>query len=166
MATCTYNPSFKHVPKSELRPGMIVVCGDEEHDATGCWKNKNHAVAPFKILGVNSDGQIQRLDLNGDEAISAPRGCDCNDKNHLYLFKEVTITPAKTPMSSLIQSVRELFLSEPEKSLQHFGITNADNELTADGKEIFIQWLFKQNLTQFNTDIVEKLKNKEAEEKK
>lgn len=69
-------------------------------------------------------------------------------------------------MSSLTQKVAQLFLSEPEKSFQKVGIIDASNQLTSDGKEVFLNWLLKTNKDAFNTEVVQPLVAAEAAEKK
>jgi hypothetical protein len=80
--TSTYNPKFKHVPRSELKVGETYVCGDEEHEASICWRYKDEVV-PLKITARNY--LYSRVTLEGlvpDNDI-----CGCEDLDHLYLYE-------------------------------------------------------------------------------
>jgi len=168
MATCTYNPSYKHIPKNELKVGMTVVCGDETYYPSGCWaklKNGKLEIAPLKILKI--DGGI----IYNEKTF-----CHCFDIDHLYLVPEKEnqtkenqtnlITNIKNNMPNLMEKVKSLYISEPNKSLQKFGFTTQSNELTSEGREVFINWLFEKNKKDFCDDVLEKLKVQENSENK
>jgi hypothetical protein len=71
----------------------------------------------------------------------------------------------KTTMSSLLSKIRGAFEQEPEKSLKHFGFMNESGDLTADGKEVLLNLLFKANPEIFN-EAITKLKEEEEAAKK
>ena len=59
------------------------------------------------------------------------------------------------------------FLGEPEKSFRKLGITNGDNLLTAEGKELYDNWKFQKDKEAFKTEVVDGLlKEVEAEKTK
>jgi hypothetical protein len=66
-------------------------------------------------------------------------------------------------MTNLIEKAKLLVMSEPQKSFRKSGITDGDDQLTQEGKELFINWLFKKNQDEFNKEIVQPLL---AEDKK
>lgn len=160
MATCTYNPSYKHIPRNELKVGMTVVCGDENHYPSGCW-TRDGKIIPLKII-----------EITGGQITNENTGCYCIDLDHLYLVPENEenqtkenqtnlITNIKNNMPNLMEKVKALFISEPEKSLQRFGFTDKNNDLTAEGTQVFVNWLFAQNEKAFCDDVLEKLKAQE-----
>ncbi len=60
----------------------------------------------------------------------------------------------KTIMS--IKSVwKNITRKEPERSFVKAGITNDNDELTTDGKDLFIGWLLEKNKDLFNTEVVQ-----------
>lgn len=66
--------------------------------------------------------------------------------------------------------IKQRFLNslkrEPERSLMKSGITNQDDMLTSDGKEIFLAWLLQKNGLEFKKEVVdEMLKEIKKEEK-
>jgi len=77
--TSTYNPKFKHVPRSELKVGEIYVCGDEEHEASPCWR-LNGKVSPLKVTRIDSSRCYVGV-------LNKKKYCDCDDLDHLYLYE-------------------------------------------------------------------------------
>jgi len=67
-------------------------------------------------------------------------------------------------MTNLKSKIKNLFRSEPEKSFIKTGIMNESEELTQDGKDIFLSWLFEQNKEEFNEEIVKKLLESEKKD--
>jgi hypothetical protein len=85
--TSTYNPKFKHVPRSELKVGETYVCGDEEHKANRCWR-RNGVVVPMKLVSREGLRHVVRTQLEGffpDYGVY--HSCACNDLDHLYLYE-------------------------------------------------------------------------------
>lgn len=66
---------------------------------------------------------------------------------------------------SLKQKIASLFLTEPNKSRQATGITDSSNQLTEEGKDIFLNFLLSKN-TEFDTEIVIPLAKAIEDEKK
>lgn len=91
----------KHIPQSELKEGMVVICGDEARTASSCWRapdpklpNKGIVLAPFVLVACEGNKGIEGLkripvgmtgiyDLN----------CNCDDRDHLYEAIEITVPP-------------------------------------------------------------------------
>lgn len=69
-------------------------------------------------------------------------------------------------MGSLVAKIRDLLLQEPDKSERKFGIKDSDNNLTPDGKDLYIAWRYEKDREDFNKDFVKKLKDAEAKERK
>lgn len=76
----------------------------------------------------------------------------CYQECSVRLFKEDKLTNNKTIMSNLIEKARLLVKGEPEKSLIKKGITNIDDTLTVDGKQLFEDFLYRSNKTVFVAD--------------
>lgn len=81
-------------------------------------------------------------------------------------YKLIGSTSCKKEMN-LLQKLSQSLMAEPEKSFRKLDITNGDNMLTCEGKDVFINWLFQKNKAAFNTEVVvdmiaelEKEKNK------
>ena len=58
----------------------------------------------------------------------------------------------KSFVSNLIEKARMLIKVEPDKSLVNKGITDINDVLTEDGKELFYDFLYRQNKSAFVTD--------------
>ena len=61
--------------------------------------------------------------------------------------------PNKTLMSTLIEKAKSLVRGEPEKSLVAKGITDANDSLTAEGTELFLDYLYRKEKTNFVADV-------------
>lgn len=79
--------------------------------------------------------------------------------------EEKLLTNDNKPMN-LLQRIKNLALSEPQKSFKKYGITNEFGDLTSDGKEAFINWLFEQHQHEFKADVVNKLITEDEKENK
>lgn len=66
------------------------------------------------------------------------------------------INDNKTNMS-LLETFKLAFKAEPQKSFTKAGITNSDDTLTSEGKDIFLAWSLKTNGAQFKTEVVDVL---------
>ncbi len=97
-------------------------------------------------LTVTGTGGDILLDKNGKISVG----------NSLSMLKLLEDSQTNT-MSNLKSKIKNLFRSEPEKSFIKAGIMDETMELTADGKDVFLGWLFGQNKDDFNTEVVQKL---------
>lgn len=89
----------------------------------------------------------------------------------LLPYKKETILISSNKQISLknkIMDLKEKFLlsitKEPQKTFRKTGITNGDDLLTDDGKEIFINWLFQKNKDEFKKEVVDDLLKEKEEE--
>lgn len=82
---------MKHIPRDELKVGMVVVCGDEGHKPSSCWSSDLGSVrgvgVPAKITGITGR-YVDHKTLDGKFVA----GCDCSDLDHLYLYEEEPMT--------------------------------------------------------------------------
>jgi len=60
---------------------MTVICGDDEHKGSGCWRIDGNQV-PQTITSIDGGGGVKFISLNGDKKGS----CSCSDIDHLYLY--------------------------------------------------------------------------------
>jgi len=66
-----------HIKLADLKVGMTVICGDDEHKGSGCWRIDGNQV-PQTITGIDPVDFI---------SVGGKRGsCTCSDLNHLYLY--------------------------------------------------------------------------------
>ena len=56
---------------------------------------------------------------------------------------------------SLKEKFALVLTSEPFKSFRKKGITNGDNILTSDGRDIFLSYLLEKNKDAFKTEVVD-----------
>ena len=163
MPTCTYDKNLKHVPRDQIKDGMVLVCGDESHRPTTCWTKKSSAI-PFRVT-INPNGTLHRVSLDDekpDSNSSINDGCDCDDKHHLYLVKNIK-NVTKNPMKNITENFVLLLTKEPQKSFRKAGITDGDDLLTEEGTQVFLSWLLHSKYAEdFKTDVVNTL----LEEKK
>lgn len=82
-----------------------------------------------------------------DETIDRFWGTDNSDKELLTNKKTMSIT----------QKFRNLFRTEPFKTLNKVGLTNSENQLTDEGEIIFLNWLLVKHAEEFKTEVGEKL---------
>lgn len=77
-------------------------------------------------------------------------------KSYAYLTPTyIKLIKSNKKSMNFIQKLKEATLKEPEKSFRKCGITGSDGELTSDGKDVFLQWLFDQNKETFNKEVVQ-----------
>lgn len=73
----------------------------------------------------------------------------------------------KNPIMSLVSLYKNLRLSEPQKSFQKAGVTDANGQLTEEGLALFVNYMLDQNGEGFNKDVVQPiLEAQKSEEKK
>lgn len=60
-------------------------------------------------------------------------------------------------MSNLTSMFKNLVRSEPEKTFVKCGIMNESLDLTAEGKELFTNFLFEKNKSEFKTEVADKI---------
>ncbi len=79
--------------------------------------------------------------------------------------KDGTLISTKN-MTSLIEKAKLAYKKEPEKSFIKAGIKNMSGDLTPDGEKVFMQFLFKQNETEFKKEVVDPILEEMKEESK
>lgn len=61
----------------------------------------------------------------------------------------------KNKIMSLIEKVKLALKGEPEKSFNKAGITDSNDMLTSEGKDVLLNWLLMKHGTEFKTDVVD-----------
>jgi len=76
-----------HIKRSDLRVGMMVICGDDEHKGSPCWRIDGNQV-PQTITSFDGVAGVKFISPNGGQ-----KGfCNCSDLNHLYLAEKTLET--------------------------------------------------------------------------
>lgn len=79
---------------------------------------------------------------------------------------EMVSNSKKDKDMDIIQQFRLSMKGEPEKSFIKAGIMDINENLTNDGKQLFIEWLLKENGDQFKKEVVDPiLADMEADKK-
>ncbi len=113
-----------------------------------------------RINGSNNNvnegetGIVDRIDMSSTRIINDKDGKKSEHNNENL----VLVTKAKKlkKTMSLKTIVSGLFIKEPEKSRQKAGITDSSNELTEEGKDIYLNYLLSKD-KDFDTEIVAKV---------
>lgn len=91
------------------------------------------------------------------------------DSCHGHKVTIHTILPYKSNSSenmSIKESFKQLFLKEPQKTFRKLGITDGDNELTAEGSQIFLQYLLGKYEDDFKITVCDPLVAEQKEDEK
>jgi hypothetical protein len=73
----------------------------------------------------------------------------------LFFGDKITTTTTKTSLMEITRdTIAMFFKGEPEKTLIETGLTDRDGTLTAEGRLIFLNWLFNQNKDKFFAEVV------------
>lgn len=86
-------------------------------------------------------------------------------KTNKWDITENFIKGKTSKMNSITSKIRNVFRTEPNKSLHKAGIINDCNELTSEGRDAFIEWLFEQNKTKFTEEVIKPILEEEKENK-
>lgn len=162
----------KHIPFENLKVGMIVICGDEQHSASSCWTRIREPVA-CRIDKVDYTLQfVWRSPISGlsldNPAPNNDGSCGCDDRNHLYEWIDENITNNLTPnfMSTISEKLALAFKPEPQKTFRKLGITNGDDILTDDGVKLYLSWKFQIDQQKFCDEVAKPLLEEQEKESK
>lgn len=82
-------------------------------------------------------------------------------ESQLELINNLTI-------NNKCMDLKEKFLTsikkEPQKSFRKAGITNGDDLLTEDGKQVFLAWLLEKHGSEFKSEVVDELLKEDKED--
>jgi hypothetical protein len=65
--------------------------------------------------------------------------------------------PKKKHMNTLMNKLKQLAEKEPQKTFRKVGITYESGNLTEEGKEVFMNWLFEKHADDFKTEVADVL---------
>ena len=152
--------SGRHIPTSELKEGMVVICGDDGHEASICWR-VNGALAPFVLVTHDGNAVVQGLKkLPVGFTDYSDISCHCEDLNHLYeaivvVTSPMTTTtgavnittnssnpiiqPNKTLMSTIKTTLKNILLSATDKTLRAHGLEDDHGEMTTEAKTLMCE---------------------------
>lgn len=148
---------FKNGDKVKLKQGVNRggVCGTFNGYDTLSYLiiDKAHAwddgTYPYSYTGYNQDGQKLT-------------SCSCCYKDeHLEFFN----SNKNSIMTDVKQAFNQLFLKEPQKSFQKAGVTDGSNQLTSDGRDIFLAWLLEKHGDDFKKEVVDPILKSQEDEK-
>lgn len=151
--------------------------GDRVQLETGT-KGTVHYVAGDKATIKRDDREggsgiyIPSLGKAGWEVYKRDDGCWGSNGNSGYLKmikksdNKLTKKTMGTESMSLIQKMRLAIMGEPEKTLTKAGVLGSDGNLTSEGKELFITYLFNSQKQAFTDDVVAKIVAESEKEKK
>lgn len=104
--------------------------------------------APYYVTTNGWEGTVKSVDNNHFQA---------DHFNHLeYEHFELISSTNKSTMN-IKEKFALAFKQEPEKSFRKAGITNGDDLLTEDGRQIFESWLLKKHGDEFKKEVVDDL---------
>lgn len=69
-------------------------------------------------------------------------------------------------VAGLIEKAKLIFKSEPQRSFQKVGVTDAQDNLTEEGKDLLLNWLLTKNGDEFKKAVVDPILEEEKKEKK
>lgn len=98
------------------------------------------------VVAINSDGSVDvQVDHLGGRIVNG------NDSTNLKLIKSNNVTNNM----NLIEKAKLAFKSEPEKSFIKAGVMDSNENLTFDGKELFLTYLLQKNKDDFKTTVID-----------
>ncbi len=131
-------------------------------------QNLNEESRQVKMNGGISNygkcGKVVRIDTYSSTPVEVRYDDGCRG-----LGKEWNYTLVKKnnkfSMTNIIEKIKLLTKSEPDKSAIKAGLRNTSDEFTCDGKEAFIEYLYQKNKADFDTTIVQPILKDEANNK-
>lgn len=110
-----------------------------------------------QVKAGNDSGEIGQI----TEIIAiTPEGkYEANDSfwTENYLIENFELITNNKSNMSLTQKFINAFKPEPYMTFREKGITNSDDMLTEEGKDLYINWQFKKDAATFKTDVADKI---------
>lgn len=85
----------------------------------------------------------------------------CLNDDDLAPYTSITNT-IKTSMSNIIEKFKLLKIGEPQRSFVKAGIVTSDGKFTAEGKQLFDEFLMDKFAGEFKTEVVDKIIDADA----
>jgi len=104
-----------HIKRADLKVGMTVICGDDEHVGSGCWRIDDNQVPQT----ITSTDPVEFISVGGEMG-----SCGCSDRDHLYLAEPVTKTLETLTAGDFVKNIYGDFK-------QVLAVLHRNGELTA-----------------------------------
>lgn len=104
------------------------------------------------VSNIRDDGFYIRVNWETGPNKGLKNDGDYESKNFILIVPFTYMSS-----NSLTEKFQSLFVKEPEKSFRKLGITNDKSELTKEGQDLFLAWLFKSSQTEFKKEVVDPL---------
>lgn len=130
--------------------GITVEEGDlveATQDCSHCIRGNQYYVAKSVELG---------LGMNVGTKEKPQIGCQCFTSWKL-IKKHNHTSPKTMSTKNPIEVYKELQTKEPAKTFIATGITDNQNNLTPEGQDLFIAWLFEQHTAEFKKEVADKI---------
>lgn len=164
---------------SKFRVGDCVIITNKKADNdTGFDCHENYKRANGKVGYITEIGGTNKPHKLNTKKNDWGDYLGWYDSDEIELYKEgVEVAISSTTevninnnenknMNNILKRLKDVIMDEPAKSLLKYGVTNSNGDLTQEGQEVFIDWLFKQNRDEFVKDVIEVLKKADKDEKK
>ena len=154
----------KRIPKEELKAGMIIICGDSEHEASSCWRVEG-ILAPFVLVPCEGNIVVKGLKkIPVGKTDYSDDLCYCNDLDHLYKAIEIT-NNKQTIMSTIKTTLKNLILSAQEKVLRKNNLEDEHGEMTQESRDLMSEEMQEERWATRRDTIAKQLIEKEESEK-
>jgi hypothetical protein len=118
---------------------------------------KGDRVERFKN-GTNEgmeEGDTGVIDEDGSNNVILDKNGKLSKNHDSYNLRLIYSSNNNFMANSLKEKFALTFKKEPEKSFNKVGITDANDILTAEGKDIFLAWLLKKNGNDFKAEVID-----------
>ncbi len=133
----------------------------------GCQREEGSYLVIRENDRSSSDGQYSWDAFKADgKKHDYCSGHNLKASDFIILNPAVQSAPIPTLMENIYSTFKNLFVSEPQKTFQKAGITNANGDLTGDGTSIFLSYLLQKNDDAFKTEIVDRILAEQEANKK
>lgn len=129
---------------------------------------KGDKVRVVKPYGKFELGEVGIIDENDSGVPYAIWECKNNRDYIGEAYLELIYRPEtglKKIMNALYDKFKELNLSEPERTFRKASVTDANGDLTEEGRKVFDAYLLNKYGMEFKTDVVDKILVEEAKKK-
>ncbi len=91
----------------------------------------------------------------------------CNETIIKKINDSIQVSKEDTnTMKDLLTKFKNAIMDEPRKTLIKYGVETEGGDLTSEGKELFLNWLYTNNKDKFMEEVISVIKKAEEKEKK
>lgn len=108
-------------------------------------------------LNVDDTGVVEKIQYESASfmiTVRADKDSSFGPERH-YECNLQLISSVNNKNMNLIEKAKLVFKSESEKSFIKAGVMDSNENLTTDGKELFLTYLFEKNKDDFKTTIID-----------